>query len=340
MRKWITGPLALGALIIGIAAPASATAPEPDIERLPTQMKVADVHRPKITAVPGTRIVLKYSNIFDTATGKVLRNVRGAQPGHRYRVSTEVVYNRFEKQQVTESVVVSPAVPDRTVTKTWTQDQCELTGWTPYSWTASQTSWQKRRDMSGPPPGVWRTAYRVTGIARGWGGYTCSYPNGEVRYFSGNVTARIAWTPSDLDDYLFAYGVESNVGHAVTTLDNVIPVSQEEFGALKASIYWESANHYDGCDDNWWTPCGPQPNEDVYHYAYKNALSAPPHNDSRTGEIRAATKVSTLQRDRMTWSETYVIPGHPAEIETRTWTENVQIAGNVTKHSTQYFRAR
>ena len=45
--------------------------------------------------------------------GKALRNIK---PG-RYRIQTEVVYDVIKREQHTETVVVSPAVPDKTVTR-------------------------------------------------------------------------------------------------------------------------------------------------------------------------------------------------------------------------------
>jgi hypothetical protein len=324
-------------IALGLMAPAAATTlPAPTIEKLPDRMKVGKLHLPKVTAVPGTRIELAYSEVYDPKTGKYLK-LKNAKPGHRYRVTTGVVYDRIEAQQFSETVVISPAVPDSTVTQTWTSAQCAVTGWTPESWAGVQTSWQRRLDMSVPPPGVWVKAYRITGVVSGPATYSCSLPNGTSAAFAGHAYANIAWTPSDLDDYLFAYGIETNVGHAVTTLDGVISTSQEDFDALNASIYWEAGNHVDGCDDNPYTPCWNLP--EVFHYAYKNALGGPPHVD-RMDQILPVLQPSMLRPVAAQFTTTYVVPGHPAVTAVHTWTEDVVVANDVTKRRTQYFRVR
>ena len=182
---------------------------------------------------------------------------------------------------------------------------------------------------------MWITAYRVTGVISGPATYSCPLPNGTSATFTGRAYANIAWTPSDLDDYLFAYGIETNVGHAVTTLDGVIATSQEDFDALKASIYWESGNHYDGCDDKPYTPCANQPFP--YHYAYKNAVGAPPHVD-RLDQITPVVQPSMVRPVAAQFTTTYVVPGHPAVTETNTSWETVTVAKDQVKRRNQYFR--
>lgn len=304
----------------------------PTIENLPDRMTAVTFHRPKVTSVLGTATTSKHHTVVDTRTHKVVsgRALRNIKPG-RYRIQSEVHYSLTEEQVHTGERVLTPAVPERSVTKTWAPSECTLTEFTPARWSADQVLWQKRLDMSGPPPGVWVEAIRITGRTSGLATYSCPMDDGTRVTKSAEAVAHIAWTTATPDDYRFVFGWPNPV-----TTDGVMQVTQEDFTALRASIYWAPGTTSGGCDDNPYTPCSP--NAMPISYSYKDADHTAPSHYDRLLQIEPAVIAGPVDTTATAFSHTYVVPEQPAVTEPYTWTETVTVALDQIKRRSQYVR--